>query len=182
MRNVKRLLVPIDFSPESARALSYAASLARQIDAEVVALHVIEDALEEDGLLPFMLPPDSWPFLDIQAVTRPLDGLLRDRAIDLWNFIDRTVPNSDQMKLKRLVRLGKLEKEIVSAAQAESVDLIVLELHDRFLFPKLKTRKLLKLINKLHCPVLLAPTAVEESRSTGRPVLAFRSFPRESPV
>ena len=182
MRNVKRLLVPIDFSPESERALNYAASLARQIDAEIVALHVIEDALEEEGLLPFMLPPDSWPFLDIQAMTRPLDVLLRDRALDLWNFIDRTVPNSDQMKLKRLVRLGTLEKEIVSAARAENVDLIVLELRDRFLFPKLKTRKLLKMINKLPYPVLLAPKALEESRSTGRPVLAFRGFPRESPA
>ena len=182
MRNVKRLLVPIDFSPESARALNYAASLARQIDAEVIALHVIEDALEEDGLLPFMLPPDSWPFLDIQAMTRPLDVLLRDRALDLWNFIERSVPNSSQLKLKRLVRLGALAKEIISAARAENVDLIVLELRDRFLFPKLKTRKLLKMINKLPYPVLLAPTAVEESRSTGRPVLAFRGFPRESPA
>ena len=91
----------------------------------MVALYVIEDALEDEGLLPFMLPPDSCPFRDIQAMTRPLDGLLCDRALDLRNFIDRTVPNSDQMKLKRLVRLGRLEKEIVSAARAESLDLIV---------------------------------------------------------
>jgi hypothetical protein len=162
--------------------LNYAVSLARQIDAEVVALHVIEDALEEDGLLPFMLPPDSWPFLDIQAVTRPLDVLLRDRALDLWNFIDRSVPNSSQMKLKRLVRLGRLEKEIVSAARAENVDLIVLELRDRFLFPKLKTRKLLKMINKLPYPVLLAPKALEERRNPGRPILVFHAVPSESPA
>ena len=182
MQNVKKLLVPIDFSPESEKALKYAASLARQIDAEVVALHVIEDTLEDEGLLAYMLPPDSWPFLDIQAVMRPLDVLLRDRALDLWNFIDRSVPNSGQVKLKSLVRLGTLEKEIVSAARAENVDMIVLELRDSFLFPKLKTRKLLKMINKLPYPVLLAPTALEESRRPGRPVLAFPGFPRESPA
>ncbi|HVO95828.1 MAG TPA: universal stress protein, partial [Terriglobales bacterium] len=119
MQSVKRLLVPIDFSPESERALKYAASLARQIDATVVALHVIEDPLEEEGLLSFMLPPDSWPFLDIRVGPRPLDFLLRDRALDLWNFIDRYVPNSSQMKMKRLVRLGALQEEIVSTARAE---------------------------------------------------------------
>ncbi|HEV2666477.1 MAG TPA: universal stress protein, partial [Blastocatellia bacterium] len=65
MQNVKKLLVPIDFSPESEKALKYASSLAKQIDAEVIALYVVEDILEE-GLLAYVFPPDGWPYMDRQ--------------------------------------------------------------------------------------------------------------------
>jgi nucleotide-binding universal stress UspA family protein len=42
MRKLNKILVPIDFSEESARALRYALSLAKETRAELVALHVIE--------------------------------------------------------------------------------------------------------------------------------------------
>jgi nucleotide-binding universal stress UspA family protein len=50
MGNVKKLLVPIDFSPESGKALKYASSLAKQINAEIIALHVLDDLTGDDGL------------------------------------------------------------------------------------------------------------------------------------
>ena len=40
MNSVNKLLIPIDFSPESEKALRYASSLAKQINAELIALHV----------------------------------------------------------------------------------------------------------------------------------------------
>jgi nucleotide-binding universal stress UspA family protein len=42
MRKLNKILVPIDFSEESARAIRYALSLAKETRAELVALHVIK--------------------------------------------------------------------------------------------------------------------------------------------
>ena len=48
MRKLNKILVPIDFSEESARALKYALSLARETRSELVVLHVIEKTNDSD--------------------------------------------------------------------------------------------------------------------------------------
>ena len=80
------------------------------------------------------------------------------------------------------MRLGTLRKEIIAVARAEAIDLIVLELHNRFLFSNLANRKLLKMIDKLPFPVLLAPPISDQKPKSGRRVLAFFPFASESPV
>jgi nucleotide-binding universal stress UspA family protein len=42
MNAVRKILVPIDFSEESADGLNYAVSLAQKTQAELVALHVTQ--------------------------------------------------------------------------------------------------------------------------------------------
>jgi nucleotide-binding universal stress UspA family protein len=181
MQNVKKLLVPIDFSPESERALKYASVLAKQIHAEVIALYVVEDIIEE-GLLAYIFPPDGWPYMDIQPSVRPLDVLLRERALDLWRFIEQTVHDNGPTKIKRMVRLGKIREEIAAVAREENVDLVVLELRKRFLFPSRRTRKLLKMIDRLPYPVLLPPPIVDETPARGKPIFTFYRSPVENPI
>jgi nucleotide-binding universal stress UspA family protein len=48
MRKLNKILVPIDFSEESARALRHALSLAKETRVELVALHVIEKTDDSD--------------------------------------------------------------------------------------------------------------------------------------
>ncbi len=182
MRNVKRILVPIDFSPEAEKALSYAASLARQIDGELIVLHVIENLDEDDGLLQFIMPPEGWPFFGDEPARRPIDVIMRDRALDLWNFIHRAVRGEAPQKLKKLVRIGIPTKEIAAVAREENIDLIVFELRNHFLFPNLANRKLLRMIEKLPYPVLLAPPIHEATPIKGKPVLAFYPMPSENPI
>jgi nucleotide-binding universal stress UspA family protein len=182
MNIVKKLLVPIDFSPQSAKALRYAFSLAGEIDAEIIALHVVEDTIEDEGLLPFIFPPECWPFFDVLGPARPLDVLLRERALDLWHFIDQTVHDKSGVRIRRMVRLGKVRKEIAAAAREENIDLVVFELRKRFVFPGLATRKLFKMIEKLPYPVLLTPPLGEDTPSRGKPVLAFHLIASENPA
>jgi len=181
MQNLKKLLVPIDFSPESEKALKYASSLARQINAELIALYVVEDILEE-GLLAYIFPPDGWPYLDAPPSVRPLDVLLRERALDLWRFIEQTVHDRSSTSIKRMVRLGKVRTEIAAVAREENIDLVILELRKRFLFPSLATRKLLKIIDKLPCPVLLAPPTDEDTPKRGKRLSVFHRIPVENPA
>ena len=179
MQNVKKLLVPIDFSQESEKALKYASSLAKQINAELISLYVVEDILEE-GLLAYIFPPDGWPYLDVPPSVRPLDVLLRERALDLWRFIEQTIHDRSSMNIKRMVRLGKVREEIAAVVREENIDLVVLELRKRFLFPSMATRKLLKIIDKLPCPVLLAPPADESTPKRGKRMGVFHRIPAEN--
>jgi nucleotide-binding universal stress UspA family protein len=183
MQNVKKLLVPVDFSPESEKALRYASSLAKQINAELIAVYVIEDILEE-GLLAYIFPPDGWPYLDVPPSVRPLDVLLRERALDLWRFIEQTIHDRSPTNIKRMVRLGKVREEIAAVAREENIDLVVMELRKRLLFPSRATRKLLKIIDKLPCPVLLAPPSREDRPSRGKRVREFtwHPVPGENPA
>jgi len=182
MNRVKKLLVPIDFSPESAKALRYAFSLAGEIDAEIIALNVVEDTIEDEGLLPFIFPPESWPFFDMQGSAHPLDVLLRERALDLWHFIDQTIHDENGVRIRRMVRLGKLGKEIAAAAREENIDLVVVEMRKRFVFPGLATRKLFRMIEKLPYPVLLTPPLDGDKPSRGKPALACRWIASQNPV
>jgi nucleotide-binding universal stress UspA family protein len=51
MREVEKILVPIDFSKESAKALRYALSLATDTTAELVALYVLDESTDLYGFI-----------------------------------------------------------------------------------------------------------------------------------
>lgn len=182
MRKAKKLLVPIDFSSESAAALRYAVTLAREIEAEIIALHVLTDTVEDEGLLPYIFPPENWPFAEVQGRPRSLDEILRERALDLWRFVDSAQPHPSTVTIRRRVRLGKVNSEIAAVAREENIDFVVLELRKRLLFPALAANKVLKTVAKLPYPVLLAPSAGRETKSRGKGVLAFHLLPSENPA
>lgn len=171
MRNIKKLLVPIDFSPESEKSLRYASSLASEFDAELVALYVVEDILEE-GILAYTFPPEGYGYWDAKPSPRPLDALLNERALDLFRFKERIIGNK-AVRIKTIVRLGKIHTEIATAAREENIDLIVVELRRRFLFSSPGRRRLLRTIDKLPYPVLLPPPMVEEAPRRGRRIFAY---------
>ena len=52
MLKVEKILVPIDFSEESARALRNALALAKETKAELIALHVVERKTTETSCCP----------------------------------------------------------------------------------------------------------------------------------
>jgi len=91
MARVTKILVPIDFSPDSGQALRDAAALARETWAQLIVLHVIDENLERDPLLSSVIPVDGLPYPAIGSATVPLDVLMRERALDLWNFVEREV-------------------------------------------------------------------------------------------
>jgi nucleotide-binding universal stress UspA family protein len=180
MRNVKKLLVPIDSSPESEKALKYASSLATDINAELIALYVVQDILEE-AIIAYTFPPEGYGYFDARPSPRPIDALLRERSCDLWRFIERTVGDQDPAKIKKLVRLGRVREEMAAVARQEQIDLIVVEWRKQFLFSSRTRRRLLKAIGELPYPVLLPPPLGEEPSQRGKGVVGFHPiFPRAS--
>ena len=99
MRKIKKMLVPIDFSEESVGALTYALSLAKETRAELVALHVVERTDDSDFLVSSVAVLEGSPFSAHEFPALPVDVLLRERSLDLWNFIGRVVEGNNQIKI-----------------------------------------------------------------------------------
>lgn len=112
---IKSILVPIDFSPPSKRALSSAGNFARQFKAKLTLLHVIEPV----GLPEFAA---SYPLLVendklLAATKSELERLARAAQ----------VPRGSVEKI--LVRFGRSFHEITDAARTGKADLIIISTH-----------------------------------------------------
>jgi universal stress protein A len=114
---LKRILLPVDFSESSRKAMHYAISFARQFNAEVLLLHVIEAALPP--------PPQTVAFDSIA-----LNASLREEAARHLSRWRKEIVS--QASVKAVVRDGpNAYHEIVSAASENNVDLIILGTHGR---------------------------------------------------
>jgi universal stress protein A len=156
MNTVRKILVPIDFSEDSADGLSYAVSLARKTQAEVVVLHVTQKK-EANAFLDLLAVMEGAPMLNPPA-TIPVDRLLSEKALDLYRFIEKVVRNPGPLKIRRKVVLGNEAEKILRVAEKENIDLVVLAVPQKSFFPyPMAGGKLLKLISRMPCPVLLKP-------------------------
>ena len=157
MQKVEKILVPIDFSNESAAALRDAASLVRETKAKLIALHVIDVCAESDFLLSCIAPVEGFPLQLRDSRNFPMDVLRRERSLDLWNFVDRTVATASHERITKLIRIGSRVREISAVIREEHIDLLVLKLRKRFMFPDLAALKILRIARRLSCPVLVGP-------------------------
>ncbi|ARP99222.1 universal stress protein [Pseudorhodoplanes sinuspersici] len=105
---MKRLLVATDFSTRSDRALRRATLLARQLSAEIVLVHVVDD--------------DQPPRL-VKAQERESQGLLTDLAATLREI--------DQVHCETRVVLGEPFHAIAEMAERADADVVVMGAHRR---------------------------------------------------
>jgi nucleotide-binding universal stress UspA family protein len=139
---VKKILVPIDFSEYSKSALKYATSFAEIFHSELVLVYVIE---------PVIYPPDfSMGQISIPAVDLEMDK----RAKEELEKLAQTEFNSS-IKVTTMVKTGKPFVEIIETAKEEEVDLIIISSHghsgvEQILFGSTAE----KVVRKSTCPVL----------------------------
>jgi nucleotide-binding universal stress UspA family protein len=170
MTGVRRILVPTNFSEDSASGLKYAASLAEETQAEIVVLHVAQRK-EADAFLGVLAAMEGAPVL-YRPAGMPVDRLLRERMLDLYRFIEKAIRNPGRLTIRRKVALGNKEEKIVETANAERIDLVVLAMRKRsFLSHLMARQKLLKMIARFPCPVLLKMPFLESWHQSG--VLRF---------
>ena len=156
MNGVRKILVPIDLSEDSANDLRYAVSLAQETQAELVVLHVTQKK-DADYFLDLLAVMEGSPMLNPPAGI-PIDRLLREKALDLYHFIEKVVRNPGRLKIRRKVALGNKAETILRVTKDESIDLVVLPVRNKSFLPYLMARgKLLKTISRFPCPVLLKP-------------------------
>ena len=113
---LKRILVPVDFSPLSKKALHYATRMASEFGAQVNILHVVEPEVPPafDG---FMIAPPAISINANSSCAPQLKGLV---SLARKAGVEQVDSN---------VRVGLAAFEIVEAAKELDVDLIVIATH-----------------------------------------------------
>jgi nucleotide-binding universal stress UspA family protein len=142
MINVKRILVPTDFSDGARHALRYGFSFAREYEAELLLLHVVESVAAPYASDLFPVP--------MAEVFQEMSGYARAELAKL-----AAAAREKQVGVREMVSQGKPSAEIVRVAREETVDIIVLGTHgtgilDKALFGSTTER----VVRKAPCPVL----------------------------
>jgi nucleotide-binding universal stress UspA family protein len=117
---VRSILLPTDFSECASYALAYATSLARDANASLVCVHVVESVM---------------PTVGYTGITEPLP--VADISEQLEDSATRELPKiADReecagLEIEEVIAHGDAASEIVRVAKERNVDLIVISSHGR---------------------------------------------------
>jgi nucleotide-binding universal stress UspA family protein/mono/diheme cytochrome c family protein len=142
--DLKRILVPLDFSANSARALDYAQGLAANFDAALHLVHVCE------------VPSMMTPALDAYAIAySDWSQRLGEEAERQLNTITATL---GEARVTTEVLFGHPAPSIVDAARANHTDLIVMGTHGHGAVMHLLMGNVAeRVVRSAPCPVLTVP-------------------------
>jgi len=138
---INNILAPIDFSDYSKNALKYAAEFAKEFNAKLYLVYVVE---------PMIYPADfSMGQIAIPSTDIDLNTRAEEELTNLAGTIDPGI------KVESLIRTGKPFVEIIETAKEKDVDLIIIATHghtgvEHLLFGSTAE----KVVRKAPCPVL----------------------------
>lgn len=144
----RSILCAVDFSQDSARALGYAASLARHAAGRLTLLHSVEP-------IPVGYDPLGAVNFDVAGYAQALENSAR---AELQKLLPQPIaPGCDT---ETVVTRGKAYREILRVATERQADLIVLGVHGRNAFDRLVFGSTTEhVVRRATCPVLAVPTS-----------------------
>ena len=134
--SLKEILVPVDFTECTDKALSYALSFARQFGASLTLLHVIEPVLAASS--------------EAVLVDVPSDDEIQRELANLRTRLE------GQAECRTVLRKGNAVKEIIDVASERDCDLIILSTHGRTGLDRLISGSTAeKVVRRAGCPILV---------------------------
>jgi nucleotide-binding universal stress UspA family protein len=149
---IRKILCPTDLSANSKAGVAYAISLARENQAELVVFYATIIPVYE---LAYSCEPN--PFLRGNCVPRfTVDQLLRDATSKVSHFFHANFGDEiARIQWKPKAGLGKVAREIVTAACQEEADLIVMAKKKKRPLSRLLSRSISEAVSReAPCPVL----------------------------
>ena len=138
---VNNILVPVDFSNHSQKALSYASEIAQSYNAQLQVLHIIEETMHP-----------AFSVTGKSSIFDLVPGIKDDSRKRIEKMIKEFV--SDKVKSKVFVQGGRAANDIIKFAKENSTDLIVIATHgltglEHMLLGSVTE----KVVRMAHCPV-----------------------------
>ncbi len=127
-----KILVPVDFSPQSQAAVEYACAFAKDGNAELLIVHVMDPAVGQ------------------------LEGIAPVEAMEgLNNALHGVKPNDETVVCSYRMLEGAPADTILKTASDENVEMIVMGTHGRTGFQRLVLGSVAEsVVRKARCPVL----------------------------
>ncbi|MFH1147280.1 MAG: universal stress protein [Pseudomonadota bacterium] len=142
MREIKKVLVPVDFSEHSGKIMDYAMDMAERLEAKVYIIHVV-------GRLQDL--PDFYfhqmPMVELEAeIAKSAERTMKD-------LVEKYLNRSTEFETR--VTVGDISSKIDEMVKAESIDLIIMGTHgrkglDRMLFGSVAEQ----VVKTASCPVM----------------------------
>src|SRR5258708_37815654 len=155
--NINLILCPIDLSELSVSAYQHALSVAAHYEAQFVAQHIVE----------------VWrhPSFDFAASAglyeESLQALRESGKEQLQEFVKKHT--HDEIQPELVVQVGVAADSILSFAQSQETDVIVMGTHGRRGFDRLMLRSVTdRVMRKAPCPVLVASKPPQGSGAVGK--------------
>ena len=145
-----RILCGVDFSPASMRALQFAASIAKEANAHLTAMHVVEH-------------PAPWP---LPAGTRDMASLNQRAETDARDRLRAAIGDDvrEYAAVEEIVAEGKAYKAILGRAADEQADLIVIGAHEGGAGLRALGSTANHIVRSASCPVLTLRGSAAERR------------------
>jgi len=113
--NLDKILVPIDFSDHSRKALAYAVKFAQQFGSEIELVHVVTPVVYAEGMV-------------LPAAMENLDRQTEEHA---KAELDKIAAENPGVKIKTAILTGNPYDEIVTHARKRQTDLLLITTHGR---------------------------------------------------
>lgn len=143
MFKLKKILYPTDFSEASLEALKYAISFARNCQAKLILMHVVNEKVVSEGL-------------SLARVSAP-EALGEEMAAEANRQLKMIIPAEERHGLdtETVILNGTPFLEIIRYAKDSAIDMIVIGAQGRSGMEQIifgSTAE--KVVRKAHCPVL----------------------------
>ena len=165
----KNILVPIDFSAQSERALKDAVELAKQANAQVFVLHVIESNLVQcmddycltNDLVKQISASSKAQSTDDYAVTetmvKQIDDLMEKKSREMMTALIDKIPGARQVKIIPEIKKGIPYQVILEEQKKNSIDMIIIPPHGKAGFKEFFLGSTVdKVVNHADCTVVVA--------------------------
>lgn len=144
MKRIRRILYATDYSKASERALQEAIDLAKQNNAELLVVHVIEP------VTPYVAGEE---YGGAELYIRLEESTKRDAQTSMQKLMQRL--SRLKVKAKSLLLKGNAHEQIVKAGKSKKADIIVIGTHGRTGLSKLFLGSVAgRVVSSATCPVL----------------------------
>ena len=145
--NFKNVLVPVDGSEFSMRALEYAVQIVKRFNSKLIALHVVPSSIRYDF---FMSKKDY-------EMNSPFNQVLQLSYMEALKWFEDVKEKIDvEFTTDVIIAEESIVKEIIEYSEREKIDLIVIGTRGRTGFKKVFLGSVASgVLNFAHCPVLV---------------------------